>query len=102
MKKYFDHLMNKLPASPRGYGDESLMIYALQEKIAMLDQFLKALQASVPEPQSDLVALRASLVWLVQYYKGSNATEEEHTIYSEYAWNHLAKLDSEIEEDSVN
>lgn len=68
----------------------------------MLDQFLKDLATYGLERQPDLAALRASLVWLVEYYEGSPATEEEHTIYSEYAWNHLAKLDNEIEEDSMN
>ncbi|SER85854.1 hypothetical protein [Giesbergeria anulus] len=69
--RYFDYLMKKLPSSPRVYGDGSLMIYALQEKILMLDPFLNDLAASLTEPQSDLVTLtlRVFLVWLVQYYK---------------------------------
>ncbi|MDD2610958.1 MAG: hypothetical protein PHX60_14985 [Giesbergeria sp.] len=69
--KYLDYLINKIPSSIRSYVDDSLMIYALQEKISMLGQFLNDLAASLPEPQFNLVALtvRVFLVCLVQYYK---------------------------------
>lgn len=100
--KYLDHLTKKIPSSPRGYGDECLIIHALRGKIVMLDHFLENLQASVPESQPDLAALKESLVWLVRYYEGAAATDEEHTIYSEFAWNNLSRLDREIEELQTN
>lgn len=94
--KFFTHPLTEIAATPRGYGKDDYMAVFIENTIQKLKEFEESSGSADFHGLDYIASLKRALEWLLEYFKGNSAVEDDCSIYSYYAWIHLKKLDEDL------